>query len=178
MRKIQVTLNIDDEVLLKESGKTSLDDAIGQELSWLNDSGMYVEAWSFMDPPEKQMQNFYYTFGTSKTFPFQKGWVQVQAEDREQADQLFRSKYPDNFPGYVNCAFVYQEDEFKEIKKQYENEEPEWHVCHDTLVQETHNERTLSNIIQSADSKKIKPTSDNTKKNNEKNFKEREGERG
>lgn len=57
MAKINVTLNIDEETLLKESEQGSMDNleaAISQELGWLRDSGMSVEQWSFANKtPEK-----------------------------------------------------------------------------------------------------------------------------
>ena len=183
MSKIQVTLNIDDEMLLKESNTSFLEDAINHELGWLRDSGMYAESWSFIEPHEKQMQTFYYTFGTSKGYPFQKGWVEVQAEDRKQADDLFRKKYPDNFPGYLNCAFVYTEYEFAEIREQYKKENPDWCVCHDTINQtpadpdKGDHKNTLSSIIHSAEKRKPQPNPDSAKTKEHENMTEREGER-
>ena len=50
MKKIEVVLNVDEDVLLNESGQESLDDAVAQELGWLQDSGLSVESWSFADP--------------------------------------------------------------------------------------------------------------------------------
>lgn len=49
MSKIQVTLHIDDHILMDESQQASLSDAIDQELGWLHDSGMFVEGWSFIE---------------------------------------------------------------------------------------------------------------------------------
>ena len=72
------------------------------------------------------MNNYYYTFGTAKHFPFSKyDFVKVTAENALAADEMFRSIYPDNTPGIINCAFVYEENEFEKIKnKYYKNQLP------------------------------------------------------
>lgn len=49
MSKIQVTIHVDDDAILKESGQSDLESAIRQELGWLYDSGMSVENWSFLE---------------------------------------------------------------------------------------------------------------------------------
>ena len=54
MRKIHVTLNVDEETILKESDQENLDDAISQELGWLHDSGISVENWSYADPEKER----------------------------------------------------------------------------------------------------------------------------
>lgn len=53
MKQITVTLNIDESALQAESSLDNLEEAINQELGWLHDSGMYVEAWSFTDQIRK-----------------------------------------------------------------------------------------------------------------------------
>lgn len=53
MKQITVTINIDEDVIrneTKDTGATTLDEAISQELEWLHDSGMYIEAWSYTEP--------------------------------------------------------------------------------------------------------------------------------
>ena len=49
MKRITVTLNIDEAALKAESSLDNLEEAINRELGWLHDSGMFVEAWSFTD---------------------------------------------------------------------------------------------------------------------------------
>lgn len=51
MRKIRVELEVYEDILLKETentGTDNLEEAINQELGWLNDSGMFVSSWSFI----------------------------------------------------------------------------------------------------------------------------------
>ena len=50
MKQITVTLQVDEDIILcemKDTGVTTLDEAISQELGWLLDSGMTVENWSY-----------------------------------------------------------------------------------------------------------------------------------
>ena len=59
MKKISVTLAVDESALMKEcegTGATTLHDAISQELSWLHDSGISVETWSFVAPEQERSQ--------------------------------------------------------------------------------------------------------------------------
>lgn len=58
-------------------------------------------------------QKFYFTYGTSRLFPFRGGWTEVTAKDREEAVALFRIVHPDATPGIVNCSFIYPENEFR-----------------------------------------------------------------
>lgn len=54
--KIHVVLSIDKDTLAKHmNDEESLGDAISRELKWLQDSGMYVDSWSFaQDDPKPQ----------------------------------------------------------------------------------------------------------------------------
>ena len=54
MKRITVTLNVDESILLEESGQENLNDAISQELNWLHDSGMYVQGWEFLNQREQE----------------------------------------------------------------------------------------------------------------------------
>ena len=57
---------------------------------------------------------FYFSFGTSEFFPFHRGWVEVVARDRLEAAEMFSSHYPKREGGYLNCAFVYNSDEWRQ----------------------------------------------------------------
>lgn len=90
-----------------------------------------------IEPPEiprsannPTKETFYFSFGTSKGFPFRLGHVAVRAENREQACELFRSHYPDRHKGVLNCAFVYSESEWRETTMA--KDEP-GQVCHQTI---------------------------------------------
>ena len=62
------------------------------------------------------MNNYYFTFGTSNQYPFYRGYIIVQADDRNFAIDKFRSYYPDVNEGVVNCAFIYTEEEWMRLK--------------------------------------------------------------
>ena len=75
-----------------------------------------------------QINNFYFTFGTDEAFPFQGGWVIVKAPDMMTARQIFMLYFP-SVSGYLNCAFVYSEEEFKKTKM-YKDGENMGAGCH------------------------------------------------
>ena len=59
------------------------------------------------------MPKFYFTYGTSQTFPFQGGWTEVIAPNRQAAVGAFRAIHPDVTPNIINCSFIYSEEQFK-----------------------------------------------------------------
>lgn len=60
-----------------------------------------------------EKSRFYFTFGTDGRYPFQGGWVEVIADDMEQAINLYNEKYPKLDGVFVNCAKYYTEEQFK-----------------------------------------------------------------
>lgn len=60
----------------------------------------------------KTKQNFYFTYGCSETFPFQKGWTKIEAPNRSIACEIFRAFHPDVTPGLLNCSGIYDEEAF------------------------------------------------------------------
>ena len=59
------------------------------------------------------METYYFTFGTDPKFPFERGWVEVQAFDELNARRIFSLYFPSRKDGCLNCAFVYSENSFK-----------------------------------------------------------------
>ena len=51
MTRIQVIIDVYEETIREESRLDNLNEAIDQELNWLHDSGMAVEAWDYLDKP-------------------------------------------------------------------------------------------------------------------------------
>lgn len=76
------------------------------------------------------MGKYFYTFGTSLQFPYQRGWVEIHAESSEEANKKFRSRFPDVNPGTLNCAFVYTEEQWNKMEP-----EKNWHgwKCHEII---------------------------------------------
>lgn len=48
-----------------------------------------------------------FSFGTSKQFPFQGGYIIINAADKQTAIKEFRKRYPDVTPGIINCSDIY-----------------------------------------------------------------------
>ena len=83
-------------------------------------------------PAKEPLQSFYYTFGTASHFPYHKGWVEVRAENRQEADEMFRQRFPDVTPGVLNCSWVYGQEQFKKTLQSYEGYS-DWNICHETI---------------------------------------------
>lgn len=79
-------------------------------------------------------QTYYFTFGTDPEFPYQGGWVEVQATSRDEAVEKFNKFYPPRYPdrAFVNCAFIYPEEAFKETRM-YELANNLGYACHDRI---------------------------------------------
>ena len=58
------------------------------------------------------MKKYYFTFGSWEQFPYQNGYLIVQADSRNDAIAKYRAKHPDINEGIVNCAFIYSEEQF------------------------------------------------------------------
>ena len=74
------------------------------------------------------MNNYYFTFGTAKHFPFGiNDYVLVTADNQFAAENKFREVHPDAHENLINCAFIYSEREWgnnKMQQKYYNGKEP------------------------------------------------------
>lgn len=68
------------------------------------------------------MPYYYFTFGTDPGYPFQNGWVKIQAPSRREATEIFAIYFPSRDDECVNCAFIYEEEEFKETSMYKKND--------------------------------------------------------
>ena len=58
---------------------------------------------------------YYFTLGTNEGFPFHGGWVEVVAHDLDEAIERYAKFFPPReLNGFVNCAFMYPEEQFKD----------------------------------------------------------------
>lgn len=77
--------------------------------------------------PERGRKRYFYTFGTDPQFPYGiEEFVEVHADTANQANPKFKIAFPCR-PGstLLNCAFVYNEDEWKQIWEQdYNGKKP------------------------------------------------------
>lgn len=62
------------------------------------------------------MRNYYFTFGSDAKYPYQYGYVLVQAANLPMAINLFNAIYPPRKGGCVNCAFFYCEKDFLDTR--------------------------------------------------------------
>ena len=84
-----------------------------------------------------KMETFYFTYGTDKNFPFQGGWTEVHAPDRNQAVALFRREHPDRSPGLVNYSSIYTKKQFQDkVLPLYKDGDAFWSVCHECITPE------------------------------------------
>lgn len=60
-----------------------------------------------------------FSFGTSEQYPFQRGYIIINAANRYDAVQEYRKRYPDRTPGVINCADIY--DNYYTVKEFKEN---------------------------------------------------------
>ena len=59
------------------------------------------------------MTKTYFTFGTASHFPYGRDeYVVIEALDQQKAVKEFMTRFPDEDPNVVNCAFYYTEDEW------------------------------------------------------------------
>lgn len=58
--------------------------------------------------------SYYFTFGSSSEFPYRNGYLIVKAYNKSDAVSIFRSYFPDRTEGVVNCAFIYNQEEWEE----------------------------------------------------------------
>ncbi|MBO5435897.1 hypothetical protein J6A31_08895 [bacterium] len=60
------------------------------------------------------MNKYYFTYGSEcETQPFNGGWTEIIASSREQACAMFRAIHPDKIDDMLNCAGVYEAEEFE-----------------------------------------------------------------
>lgn len=57
---------------------------------------------------------YYFTYGSNETQPFVGGWTVVNANSYIEAIDKFNAVHPMTKDGFINCAFVYTEEEFLE----------------------------------------------------------------
>lgn len=82
----------------------------------------------------EEVKSFFYTFGTSAQFPFQKGYVEVQAPDRTSADKMFCQYFPSVHSGILNCSSIYNESGFQTYKENaVKSGAEDWLTCHGVI---------------------------------------------
>ena len=105
---------------------------LDEELRALTADFERYELPALMKAQESGTKSFYYTFGSDHGFPYRNGWVVVKAATREEADQKFRSRFPDRpgHEGIMNYSFCYSEALWAEMDPEHT-----WHgwKCFDVI---------------------------------------------
>jgi hypothetical protein len=72
------------------------------------------------------IKNYYFTFGTDEQFPYPSRYMVVQAENHNQAIQLFRVRHPDRpgHEGIYNASDSYDETYWLESVSKYYVDQP------------------------------------------------------
>ena len=76
------------------------------------------------------MSKYYVTFG-SEGQPFHGGWLEIEAENYNQACHLFMAIYPPK-DGLMNCCSIYHEENFKKTSM-YQTNDNMGSSCHGTI---------------------------------------------
>lgn len=96
---------------------------ISTEFNDINGNRIHLNAIYISD----RLFNYFFSFGSAEYFPYQGGYVIVKARNRYEATEKFRKKFPDYQPGYLNCSFVYDENEWDETTMKNS-------VCHEIII--------------------------------------------
>ena len=60
---------------------------------------------------------FYFTYGSNEYYPWQDGWTEIEAPNRDLATRIFMAIHPNpKHETYVNCAGIYSAAEFERTK--------------------------------------------------------------
>ena len=60
-----------------------------------------------------EIKNYYFTYSSWEGYPYNNGWTKIEAPSRKIAVEIFREIYPDKNEGLVNCASIYEEEQFQ-----------------------------------------------------------------
>lgn len=68
-----------------------------------------------------RMKTYYFTFGSDKRFPYQNGYMTIEAESRDQAIAMFRSVHPDREKDSdtYNASDCYSIEDWEQSVKKY-----------------------------------------------------------
>ena len=73
----------------------------------------------------------FYTFGSDKRYPYQGGWIIIEANSVEKAHRIFQAFYPNRTPGVLNCADYYAEEAFRKTGMYEQGNHGKY--CHNTI---------------------------------------------
>lgn len=90
------------------------------ENNWSGEKGS-TKAENITKIPESCQNKFIFTFGSAEQFPFHLGeYIVIEARNEKEARDMFKVLYPNpRNKDTLNCAFVYENAEFEELRKTY-----------------------------------------------------------
>lgn len=81
----------------------------------------------------RELNPYYYTFGTDPEYPYSQGWVEVYAKTWQEAHEKFRTRFPDRHghEGTINCAFFYGKESWERSSMSKGNM---GEFCHEVII--------------------------------------------
>lgn len=87
---------------------------------------------------------YYFTFGSSKEFPFQNGYITVEGLSHRDIIRTFRASYPDRTDNVLNCADYYTEAQWDKFAGAYYKDDAPFEELKSELIEapviQTHDE--------------------------------------
>ena len=74
---------------------------------------------------QQNLNNYYFTFGSDKEYPYQNTYLIIKSDDYYNARKVFPKIYPcRDTSGTLNFAFQYTENEWVDVSRHYKGQEP------------------------------------------------------
>lgn len=80
---------------------------------------------------------FYFIFKDSSEYPYQNGWIEIDAKNEHDAREIFKQEIPCKKQGVLNCSEVYDESKFKKTNM-YLNRDNLNYKCFGTINADTY----------------------------------------
>ena len=64
-------------------------------------------------------KRFFISFGSWEEYPYQNTYMIVVADNKNEATEKFREKYPDKTPGYANYSDIYSAEEWEDTEGKF-----------------------------------------------------------
>lgn len=102
------------------TGETLTPDSLN-DMNRMTYDAMEYAADFLQTHPRIGKHSYFYTFGTDPQFPFGiNEYVEVHADDANQADQKFKSHFPCREGStLLNCAFIYREEIWERVYREH-----------------------------------------------------------
>ena len=102
------------------TGETLTPDSLN-DMNRMTYAAMQYAADFLQTHPRIGERSYFYTFGTDPHFPFGiNDYVEVHADDANEADQKFKSRFPCRRGStLLNCAFIYNEENWEKVYREH-----------------------------------------------------------